>query len=291
MNLVEDVPAYLLPAATLHIALSIAIEGRRSALANALLLGGYLVGLLAGLQRSSIPSIRSPSLRRIFAPLEIPGPRGGLVLRRHASALFGSGIVYLVLGLRQAGADISRQRQLKFALATVILGVIGGMARILPEEIGGPRWIGVTLVAVAVVLATYAILAQHVFVAVDVAGRAVRGSLFAGLGIVAYVALLVGLETTAGRVLAIDIPVVTALAVVVTLSLFEPATEACGIPGRFTACGGRETPVAGAGSDQVLAQAPEPASTALASWCGSSTLRAPCEGRRTADPSPARHRR
>lgn len=258
VNLVEDVPAYLLPAATLHIALSIAIEGRRSALATALLVGGYLVGALAGMQAILDPEHPIAFSPPNFAPLGIPGPAVAWSFATARAALFGSGIVYLILGLRQAGEDIGRQRQLKFALATVVLGVIGGMARILPEEIGGPRWIGVSLVAVAVVLATYAILAQHVFVAADVAERAVRGSLFAGLGIVAYVAVLVGLETTAGRVLAIDIPVVTALAVVVTLALFEPAAERmrgflAGSP--RAAAEGRL--LQALGGDRVLAQAPD----------------------------------
>ena len=68
-----------------------------------------------------------------------------------------------------------------------VLGVVGGTLRILPESVGGPPWVGVSFVATAIVLATYAVVAQHVFLAADVAGRAVRWSLLAGIGIVAYV--------------------------------------------------------------------------------------------------------
>jgi DNA-binding SARP family transcriptional activator len=113
-------------------------------------------------------------------------------------------------------------------------------------------------VAVAVVLATYAVLAQHVFVAADVAGRALRGSLLAGVGIVVYVAALIGLETAASRILAIDVPLVTALAVVVTLALFDPIAQRV----QATLAGSPRAAAEGRllqalGSDPMLAQAPD----------------------------------
>lgn len=258
VNLAEDIAAFLLPAATLHIALSVAVEGRRSTVATALLVGGYVVGVLAGLQAIVDPGHPIGFTPPFFAPFGLPDTAMAWAFAAARAVIFGSAIAYLVLGLRRAGDDRARQRQVQFALATVVFGVVGGMARILPEEVGGPRWIGVSLVAVAVVLATYAVLAQHVFVAADVAGRALRGSLLAGLGIVVYVAALIGLEATASRVLAIDVPLVTTLAVVVTLALFDPVAERV----RALLAGSPRAAAEGRllqalGTDPMLAQAPD----------------------------------
>ena len=258
VNLVEDVAAFLLPAATLHIALSVAVEGRRSRLATTLLIGAYLVGVLAALQAFLDPGHPIGFSAPFFAPLGLPDTAVAWSFAAARGVVFGSGIAYLVIGLREAGDDRARRRQVLFALATVIFGVIGGMARILPEEIGGPRWIGVSLVAVAVVLATYAVIAQHVFLAADVAGRALRRAIFAGVGIVAYVAALIALETTASRVLAIDIPIVTALALVITLALFEPVSERLGgLLAASPRAAAEHRLLQALGTDPVLAQAPE----------------------------------
>ena len=260
INLVEDAAAYLLPAATLHIALGVAIEGRRSALATVLLVAGYLVGGLGILQAALDPTHPIGFVPPAYSlpGLSASATAWGFALARFV--IFGSGIVYLVGGLRAAGEDRARRRQLVFALATMVLGVIGGMARILPEEFGGPRFVGVSLVAAAMVLATYAVLSQHMFVAADVAGRALRWSVFAGLGIVVYVGALVLLETAAAEVLAIDFPLVTTLAVVVTLALFDPIAERVR---QATAGTPREVDHArllvALGKDAMLAQDPEQA--------------------------------
>ena len=109
-------------------------------------------------------------------------------------------------------------------------------------------------------LATYAVLSQHMFVAADVAGRAVRWSLIAGIGIVVYVGALVLLETAASEVLAIDFPLVTTLAVIVTLALFDPIAERVR---QLTASTPREVDHArllvALGKDAMLAQDPEQA--------------------------------
>ncbi len=223
VNVVEDVAAFLLPPATVHIAISVAFEGRRSLLATGLLLSGYAVGIAAGLQSALDP--RHPIVvdgPPFWEPFGIPGSTAGWAFIGLRAFYFGAAVAYLAVGLWQAGDDRARRRQLLYALATVVLGVVGGMARILPEEYGGPKWIGVSLVAVAMVMAAYAVLAQHLFISADVAGRAFWWTLLAGLGVVAYVALLLALESVSSSVLGIDLPLVTALAVVVTIALFDP---------------------------------------------------------------------
>ena len=153
INLIEDASAYLLPAATLHIALAVAIEGRRSAFATALLVAGYVVGGLGIIQAALDPAHPIGFDEGGFALGGLSSSATAWAFALARAFIFASGIVYLVIGLGAAGDDRARRRQVLFALATMVLGVIGGMARILPEEIGGPRLIGVSLVAVAMVLA------------------------------------------------------------------------------------------------------------------------------------------
>lgn len=225
MNLVEDAAAFLLPAATAHIAIVVAFEGQRSRLATSVLVVGYAVGALAILQAALDPAHEIGFAETSFAPLGLPVAVMGWGFAGIRLAVWGAGVAYLVAGLRLAGEDRARQRQLQFAIATVVLGVIGATLRILPEPMGGPRWVGVSLITVATVLATYVVLAQHLFLTADAAGRAVRWSLAVGLGVVAYVSLLVALEAAAAAWLAIDVPIVTALALVVTLAIFDPMSD------------------------------------------------------------------
>ena len=260
LNLIEDAAAFLLPAATLHIALAVAIEGRRSTLATALLATGYVVGLLAIVQAAVDPAHEIGFSQPGFALPGVSPIATAWAFALVRGMIFASGIAYLAVGLRAAGHDRARRRQLLFALATVVLGVVGGMARILPPQIGGPPLVGVSIIAVATVLATYAVLSQHMFVAADVAGRAVRWSLIAGLGIVVYAGTLVLLEGAAASLLSINFPLVTTLAVVVTLALFDPVAERVR---QLTAGSPRQVDDArllvALGKDAMLAQSPEQA--------------------------------
>jgi DNA-binding SARP family transcriptional activator len=225
VNLLEDASAFLLPPATTHIAIAVAFEGRRSRFATTVLVTGYALAALAIIQAAVDPAHPIQFYPPHFAPHPLAGVTVAWAFAVGRLTIWAFGVAYLVIAFRSAGDDRARRRQLAVAVATVVLGVIGGMLRILPEQIGGPPWIGVSVVAAATVLATYAILAQHIFIAPAAAERAVRWSLLAGIGIVVYVAILVGLEDVSRRLLGIDFPLVTALAVVVTLALFEPVAD------------------------------------------------------------------
>ena len=227
-NNIEDLAAFLLPAATLHIAVSVAFEGSRPAHATLALLGAYALGLATGLQAVIDPAHPIAIDAPHAAPLGIDPVIAGWAFIGLRAAIFAAAIVYLVGSLRDAGEDRARQRQLQVALATVVLGVIGGMLRILPEGIGGPKWIGVSFVAMAMVLAAYAVLAQHLFLAAEAAGRAFRWSVVMGLGVVAYVAGLVLLDRAATAWLGLDLPLILALAIVVTIVLLDPISAGLG---------------------------------------------------------------
>jgi hypothetical protein len=218
----EDVGAFLLPAGTLHIALSLAVEGRRSTMQNAVLLVTYLVcGAMA------VGAVIAPDQRFSVTPphLELPGVSGevlGWAWIVARIAIFVAAIVWIAAALRTAGGDRARRHQLVAALATVVVGAAGGVIRFLPGPADTDPWIGVSLVTLAMVLAAYAVFAQGVFLAPEVAGKAFRYSVGIGAGVTLYVAALVGLERLSQQVLAIDLPIVTGLAIVVTIALFDP---------------------------------------------------------------------
>lgn len=224
LNAIEDAAAFLLPAVTLHIALIVAIEGRRPAGATVLLVAAYALAVLTGVQAVLDPAhpivVNGPS----WSPFGIPGPLVGWAFIALRAVIWGAAIAYLVAALRRAGDDRARQQQLKVALSTMAVGVLGAMVRILPEQLSGPAFIGVSIIAVAMVMAGYTVLAQHLFLAADVTVRAVRWSVLAGLAVVGYVALLIGLDSAVRASFGIDFPIVIALGVVVTIALLDPVT-------------------------------------------------------------------
>jgi DNA-binding SARP family transcriptional activator len=226
LNVFEDFGAFLLPAATAHLAISVALEGRRSRLATAVVVVGYAVGLAASLQAAVDPDRPILPSAPHFEPFGIPGEVVGWAFILVRAGLFVAGIGWLIAGLRSSGEDRARRRQLQVTLATVALGVIGGMARILPEGVAGPAWLGVSLVAAAAVLAVYAVLAQRLFAGAEGTARAFRLSVVLGLGVCVYVGVLVAVDRAVAGAIGLDLPIVIGLAVVLTIALFDPVSDA-----------------------------------------------------------------
>jgi len=223
-NAIEDVAAFLLPAGTLHISLALAIEGRRSTLARGALLATYLASGAMAVGAVIWPDQQFAVTPPHFELPGIPGELFGWAWIGVRIAIFAAAISWIAAGLRRAGSDRSRRRQLLAALATVGVGAAGGVMRFLPGPADSDPWIGVSLVSGAMILAAYAVFAHGLFLASDVAGRAFRYSLGIGLGVTAYVGALIGLERLTHELLAVDLPIVTALALVVTIALFDPIT-------------------------------------------------------------------
>jgi DNA-binding SARP family transcriptional activator len=225
VNAVEDFAAFLLPAATLHIALSLTVEGRRSAIQQVTLVGTYLVSAAM-----AVGAVIFPEQQFAVTPphFEVPGVSGevfGWAWIGLRILIFGAAHYWIITAMRAAGEDVARRRQLLATLATVFVGTLGGVLRILPGVSESDPWIGVSLVTVAMVLAAYAVFAQGIFMSADIAGRAFRYTIVIGLGVTAFVAILVGLEGLAQQLLRIDIPVVTGLALVATIALMGPITD------------------------------------------------------------------
>jgi DNA-binding SARP family transcriptional activator len=222
LNAIEDVAAFLLPVGTLHIALSLAVEGRRSTAQNVLLLATYAISGIMAAGAALFPDQQFSVSPPHFELSGIPGEVFGWAWIGFRMLIFGAALYWIIRALDAAGADVARRRQLLAALATVAVGALGGILRFLPGPADTDPWLGVSLVTVAVILAAYAVFAQGVFLSPKVAVQAFRYSVVVGLGVTVYVAALIGLERWTQDVLAIRLPVVTGLALVVTLALFDP---------------------------------------------------------------------
>jgi tetratricopeptide (TPR) repeat protein len=99
------------------------------------------------------------------------------------------------------------------------------MLRILPGLSQSEPWIGVSVVTAAMVLAAYAVFVQGVFMSTEVAGRAFSYTMVLGIGVTIFVGLLLGLERLTQDLLHIELPIITGLALVVTIALLGPVTD------------------------------------------------------------------
>jgi len=222
LRAIEDVTAYLLPALVLHISLSLVVEGRRSPAQQAVLALAYLVCVAA-----AVAAVVFPDQRLTVTPphLEIPGlPPATLGWAWIAARVL---ILLAALGwigeaLVRAAGDEPRRRVLRLALATVGVAALGAVLRFLPTTSATIPWLGDSILALAMILAAFGIFSQGVFLGAAAAGYAFRYSVVVGLGVTLYVAVLIGIDELARSVLGIDLPIVTGLALVGTLALFEP---------------------------------------------------------------------
>jgi hypothetical protein len=221
----EEMAAFLVIAATPHIALSLAAEGPWTRVQRLVVGGGYLAAVVMGL-----PAIVHPAAKFAITPphFELPGIPGevfGWAWIAVRIIMFGFALAWLVAALRAADRDVARQRQLQVALVTVGLGAVGGTLRFTPPFSDTDPWLGVSLVTAAVVMAAYAVVAQRIFFSADVAARTFRSSVVAGLVVTGFVVVVVFVDRAVRGLLAVELPIVTTMALVATIALFEPVSE------------------------------------------------------------------
>jgi hypothetical protein len=224
-NAFEDLGAFLVIAATPHIALSISVERTWNRLERFAIYGGYLVAVLMALPAAVNPAAKLNITPPHFELPGIPGAVFGWTWIAVRMAMFALAFAWIVLALRRANGDRARSRQLQVALLTVALGGIGGILRFTPPFSDTDPWLGVSIVTLSVVVAAYAVFAQHLFFSADIAARTFRYSLVGGLVVTAYVGVVLGLDRVVRDVLSIEVPIVTALALVATIALFEPISD------------------------------------------------------------------
>ena len=224
LQAVEDVTAYVLPALVLHISLSLAAEGRRSSAQQAALALAYGVCIAAALA-----AVVFPDQRLTVTPprLEIPGLPGATLGWAWIAArvlILVAALYWIGRGLAGAGDDAARRRVLRLTLATVGVAALGAVLRLVPATSAAVPWLGDSVLGLALVLAAYGVFSQGVFLGAATAGYAFRYSVVVGLGVMLYVATLIGLDELARSMLGLDLPILLGLALVATLALFEPVT-------------------------------------------------------------------
>jgi DNA-binding SARP family transcriptional activator len=218
----EVVGASLLPAAVLTVATALTVERQTPRWLAIALVGFWAISIGV-----VVLTVVAPELEPRIAPphLSFPGVPGEVVGWAWIAirvAIFAAAIAWVALALRDVGPDRARQRQLQVTLLALVVGTIGGVLRIAPPFSDNDPWIGVSMVTLSVVLASYAVFAQGIFFAPEIAGRAFRLSALAGVGITLYVGVLLGVDSVVRTALAIDLPVVIGLALVATIAVFEP---------------------------------------------------------------------
>lgn len=220
---IEELAAALVVPATAHLSLAVATEGHPSPGRRRVIGIMYVVSVLfalPGIVNPAAPvSLGSPNLSLGPVPGAVLG--WGWIASRLGTLSIGA--AWLLQAFRAAPEADPRRRQLGVTLATVVVAAIGGAMRFLPVVGDADPWIGISLVALAMALAAAAVLPAGVFFAPEVAGRAFWTSIALGLGLFLLVGALVAVDTASRDLLGLDLPLLTALALVVTIALYEPA--------------------------------------------------------------------
>ncbi|MGZ8515457.1 MAG: histidine kinase N-terminal 7TM domain-containing protein, partial [Candidatus Limnocylindrales bacterium] len=218
---IEEMAAALIVPATAHLSLAIATEGHPTIGRRRVIAVLYVLSVLFAL-----PGILTTHTIQVAVPNFSLGPVPGVLLgwawNLYRLGTLSIGAIWLLQAHRATHAPDPRRRQLEVTVATVVVAAVGGAIRFLPILGDTDPWIGISLVALAMILAAAAVLPAGVFFAPEVAGKAFWTSLGLGLGLFLLVGALVAVDTASRKVLGLDLPLLTAMALVITIALYEP---------------------------------------------------------------------
>ena len=222
LSSLENASAYLLLAFVLHLVLVLVVEARRSPFQQAVLSLTYAVCGTA-----AIGAVLFPDQRLAVTPphLELPSVSGealGWAWIGIRVLILVAALAWIILALLGAGGDPARRRMLRITFATVGVGAVGAILRFIPTTAASVPWLSVVVLGVAMLLAAYGVFSQGVFLTPESAGYAFRYTIVIGVGVSLYVVGLLALDRLSQVALGIDIPIVTALALVATIALFDP---------------------------------------------------------------------
>lgn len=222
LRALEDATAYLLLPLVLHLVLQLVVEARRSAVQRVVLGAAYAMCSAAAVGAVLFPEQRLA----VTAPhLELPWISGELLGWAWIAvriSILGAALFWIARALQGAGGDTARRRLLRITLATVGVAAVAAVLRFVPATAASVPWLSVTILGIAILLAAYGVFAQGVFLTPQAAGYAFRYTVVIGLGVSLYVVALLGLDQLSQAALGIDVPILTGLALVATIALFEP---------------------------------------------------------------------
>ena len=219
---IEETAGALIVPATAHLSLAVASEGHPTTGRRRVIAALYVVSFLfalPGIVNRDLPvSLGTPQFS--LGPLSGQLLGWGWNVSRLGTLLIAVG--WLLQAFRGTRRFDPRRRQLGVTFATVLVAGLGGAIRFLPVIGESDPWIGISLIAFGMVLAAAAVLPAGVFFAPELAGRAFWTSAALGLGMFVLVGVLLAVDSASRDLLGLDIPLLTALAVVVTIALYEP---------------------------------------------------------------------
>lgn len=223
LTAVEVGMAALAPAVLLHFALAYCHSGRWRPTQRATLGLAYGAGLVVTLQ-GLIDRQHPLSLQHPHPLLGLPGQPiiwGWIALR----AMILLATLWWSWRAWRAATDGARRARLVLLLLALGMAALGVLVTIFARQFAGPEWLGPTALVISLGLATYAVAAGHVFRTPAAARRSFAASLGTGLLTAAYVGLLLAIDRAARVVLGTDAPLVTTLALILTIALFDPVRE------------------------------------------------------------------
>lgn len=218
---IEELMAATIIAGTAHFSLWIASEGLVGTRQRRAILWIYMANYLFALPTilatvATLPTLTTePLVGTVFAWIWI-------AVRLMTLVIAGR---WLLQALHVAEPGSLRHRQVRAALAMVVMGGVGGGMRFLPVVGQLDAWLGVSLVAFAVVLAAYAVFSAGIFFGPIVAARAFRSSLLGGFGLLLVIVMALTVDAGSRRFTGMDVPLFTVMALIVTVTLYEPVTE------------------------------------------------------------------
>ncbi|MHB8892574.1 MAG: AfsR/SARP family transcriptional regulator [Candidatus Limnocylindrales bacterium] len=225
---VEELMAALALGGLAHFALVVAADGhpsRRQLAATALGYGVLVAFAVPGMLDRQMPvGITPPHVA--LGP--IPGAVLGWAWVAARLATISLGAAWVLAAMRAPGSGTLRRRQLRAALATIVMAGFGASLRFLPVIGDADRWIGTSFITLAVVCATYAVFAGGIFFGPAVAARAFRTSVTGGLVVVGLVVVLVGIDVLSRAWLGLDVPYFSLLGLIVAAALYGPLASRFG---------------------------------------------------------------
>jgi len=219
---IEDLAAALAIGGLAHFALVVATDGHPARRQLGIIVAGY-----ATLLAFALPTILHFETSITLTPPHFSlGPIPGAVLfwgwvaARLAAIALGAG--WLLRAMRARDLGPLRRRQLKAALATILLAGFGASLRFLPVIGDADRWIGTSFITLAVVCASYAVFAAGIFFGPAVAARAFRTTVLGGATVGALIVVLFGIEVLSSNVLGLEGPFFPVLGFVIIAALYGP---------------------------------------------------------------------
>ena len=220
-HVVSELTSAFAIAATLDFSLLVATEGHPSPRQQRLVVLAYVANLVLALP-SSIDHTISPTL---VATGPLPAALFGWAWLLVRILTLGTSIAWLVSAARRAEHGTFRRRQVEAALLMVVVGTLGALLRFLPVIGQLDPWIGVSMVALSLFIATYAVLPVGIFSTSSVTGRAFATSVIGGATVTVIVGALIAIDTVSNVLLGLGLPLFTGLFVITAMALYEPAMQ------------------------------------------------------------------